>query len=188
MNKHKPNQNWPAHLLETINEIHATVGEQLTDEELTQLLWQSALPSEAGFTFLVFSNGYTTLSVPQQDSVEWYSRQGRITPEKRKIARAISEKYELSLLEPVDATSSIYPSGIPMTHHHLEFADGQRIVIVVHPWYLKVRLLGISPGSRHTWEASSPLLPGSDLLQDLSKLYPQSLETWPQHHEKLLNN
>ncbi len=188
MSKHKPNQNWPAHLLETINEIRATVGEQLTDEELTQLLWQSALPSEAGFTFLVFSNGYATLSVPQQDSVDWYSRQGRITPEKRKIARAISEKYELSLLEPVDVTSSIYPSGIPMAHHYLEFADGQWIVVVVHPWYLKVRLFGIFPDSQHTGEESSPLLPGSDLLRDLSKLYPQSPETLPQRLETLLNN
>jgi hypothetical protein len=71
-----------SHLLETILAIRSSVGEGLSDDELTLLL-RTTLLTEAGFSFLSFSRGLVTLTVPEQ---------GWIAPEKEMTARAIAEK------------------------------------------------------------------------------------------------
>ena len=168
MNNSKTNN----HLLETILAIRSSVGEGLSDDELTRLLGTTLL-SEAGFGFLSFSKGWVTLTVPEQDLASWYPEQGWIAPEKEKVAGVIAEKYELSLYEPVDtATSYWHPAqGPQLVHHHIELRDAQQTVIVAHPQYLKVRILGRSERYRYDWEALCPVTLGPKLLQDLSALY-----------------
>jgi hypothetical protein len=163
----------PTNLLDTIKTLRAEVGEVLNDDEFTRFLRESVLPIEAGFAFLFFSNGYVTLSVPRQDPADWYPQQGWIAPRKERIARAIAQKYDLSFYEPVDVTSGFHNHhvGSAIVHHHLEFTDCRQAVIVAHPLYLKVRLFGKSPDNRYAWEALCPLPLGSDLLQDISRLY-----------------
>ncbi len=162
------------HMLEKILAIRSSVGEGLSDDELTRLL-RTTLLSEAGFGFLSYSNGLVTLTVPEQDLKSWYAEQGWITPEKEKAARALAEKYELSLYEPVDRSASfLHPSSGPeVVRHHIELVDRRQAVIVAHPQYLKVRLLGKPPHHRYTWEALSPVLLGPEILQDVSAQYHQ---------------
>lgn len=169
----------PRNLLGAIKAMRAEVGDALNDEELTRFLRESALPTEAGFAFSIFSKGYVTLSVPRQYPARWYPRQDWIAPRKERIARAIAEKYELSLYKPVDATACACDpqAGTAMVHHHLEFTDSRQIVIVAHPLYLKVCLFGKSPDHRYSWEPLCPLLFGPDLLKDLSRLYERKSES-----------
>jgi hypothetical protein len=161
-------------LLETILAIRSSVGEGLSDDELTRLLWTTLL-SEAGFGFLSFSKGLVTLTVPEQDLARWYPEQGWIAPEKENVAGAIAEKYELSLHEPADASTSYWHpvKGPQLVHHHIELNDRRQTVIVAHPQYLKVRVLGRSGRYRHDWEAHCPVVLGPEILQDLSALYAQ---------------
>ena len=163
------------HMLEKILAIRSSVGDGLSDDELTRLL-RTTLLSEAGFGFLSFSNGLVTLTVPEQDLESWYPDQGWIAPEKEKTARVLAEKYELSLYEPVNRTTSFLhpPSGPEVVHHHIELADRRQVVIVAHPHYLKVRLFRKSPHHRYDWEALTPLTLGPEILQDLSALYRQT--------------
>lgn len=161
------------HLLDAIRATRESVGDGLNDDELTRLLRQTALPTEAGFAFLSFCSGIVTLSVPHQDLANWYPEQGWVVPEKEKIARAIAGKYGLLLGEPPDEPSSCrFPcSDAANTHHHLELRNRWDAIIVAHPNYLKVRMFGASPESRYVWDAKTPVLLGPDLLQDLSALY-----------------
>ena len=164
------------HLLDAIRAAKERVGEGLNDHELTRLLLlDTELPTEAGFTFLSFSGGVVTLSVPKQDLKNWYPEQGWIAPAKEKVARALAEKYGLSLYEPVDTTTSFLhpPSDPEIARHHIELNDRWQAVIVAHPHYLKVRLLGKSPHHRYGWEALTPLALGPEILQDVSSLYHQ---------------
>jgi hypothetical protein len=166
----KPN----THLLDTIQAIRASVGDGLNDDELTRLLQRlTTLPTEAGFSFLSFSDDFMTLSVPPQDLASWYPDKGWIAPEKEGLARAIAKKFELSLYEPVDvaATGWLAQAESTAIHHHLEFCNHWQTVIVAHPRYLKVRQFGESPSHRYVWEVHCPLQFGPDLLQDLSALY-----------------
>lgn len=160
------------HLLETILAIRSSVGEGLNDDELTRLL-RTSLLSEAGFGFLSFSKGLVTLTVPEQDLANWYPEQGWIVPQKEKVARAIAKKYELSLYEPVDTTTSFWhpPTGPQVARHHIEMANRWQAVVVAHPHYLKVRALGKSEHHRYNWEELCPLMLGPEILQDLSALY-----------------
>src|SRR3974377_2215684 len=84
------NFKWHGHLLDTILAIRAGVGDGLNDHELTQLLRDGTLLSEAGFSFLSFSEGIVTLTVPEQDLATWYPEHGWIAPEKEKLARALA--------------------------------------------------------------------------------------------------
>ena len=169
MNNFKRNH----HLLDTILAIRASVGDGLNDHELTQLLRDGTLLTEAGFSLLSFSEGMVTLTVPEQDLATWYPEHGWIAPEKEKLARALAEKYELSLQEPVNTATSFWDpeSGPPVNHHHLELTFCGLTVVVAHPLYAKVRLLGRSSHYRYDWERLSPLALGPDLLQDLAALY-----------------
>ncbi len=164
------------HWLEIIVATRASVGDGLNDQELTQLMRESTLLSEAGFGFLSFSDGAVTLSVPEQDLKNWYPEQGWIAPEKERVARGIAEKHGFSLYEPVDKATSYWhpPSEPPAEHHHLELSDRWQTVVVAHPQYLKVRLFGNLPHYQVSWEAQGPLRLGPDLLKDLSALYRQS--------------
>lgn len=161
------------HLLDTIRATRESVGDGLNDDEFTRLLWQMVLPAEAGLAFLSFSNGFVTLTVPQQDLANWYPEKGWIAPEKERFARAIAEKYGLSLCEPPDQTPSfVFPrSNSPTIHHHLELANHVETIVVAHPQYLKIRLFGAAPTGRCVWNAQTALLLGPELLQDLSALY-----------------
>jgi len=161
------------HLLDAIRTIRASVGDGLNDNELTRFLRDSALPTEAGFAFLSFADGFVTLTVPPQDLTSWYPEKGWIVPEKERIARAIAEKYQLSLHEPPDVDSSyVYPrpdSANP--HHHLELGNREETAILAHPHYLKVRLFGATSPILFARAARLPLLLSPELLPDLSALY-----------------
>ena len=161
------------HLLDTILAIRAGVGDGLNDHELTQLLRDGTLLSEAVFSFLSFSEGIVTLTVPEQDLATWYPEHGWIAPEKEKLARALAEKYRLGVNEPVDTPTNFwYPEGGPtLNHHHLELTFCGLTAVVAHPLYAKVRLLGRSSHYRYDWQRLCPLALGPDLLQDLSALY-----------------
>jgi hypothetical protein len=161
------------HLLDTIGAIRASIGDGLNDDELTRLMRQATLLNEAGFSFLSFSHGFVTLTVPHQDLANWYPDKGWIVPEKERIARAIAEKYGLSLCEPPNDTSSprFLQLESPPAHHHLELVNRRETIIVAHPNYLKVRLLGTRSGSRYLPFVEAPLPLGPDLLHDLSALY-----------------
>ena len=174
MNNFKRNR----HLLDTILAIRASVGHGLNDHELARLLRDGTLLSEAGFSLLSFSEGMVTLTVPEQDLATWYPEHGWIAPEKEKLARALAEKYELSLQEPVNTATSFWDaeSGPPVNHHHLELTFCGLTVVVAHPLYAKVRLLGRSSHYRYDWERLSPLALGPDLLQDLAALYARARE------------
>ncbi len=156
------------HLLDVIWATREGIGEGLNDDGLTRLLLLSTeLPTEAGFTFLSFSGGIVTLSVPNQDLAKWYPGKGLIAPEKEKTAKAIAKKYGLSVFEPPDVASFRYlnPDDFGV-HHHLELASRAETVVFAHPRYLKVRLdCKVSDG------VIKPLDLGPDLLQDLSALY-----------------
>ena len=169
MNSAKKN----GHLLETILAIRASIGDGLGDDELTRLL-RTTLLSEAGFSFLSFFRGLVTLTVPQQDLTTWYPEQGWIAPAREKAARAIAEKYELSLHEPLDRAANVWhPAQAPeVAHHHLEMSDDRwQTVIVAHPRYLKIRVLGRADRYRYDSEALCPVTLGHEILQDLSALY-----------------
>jgi len=160
-------------LLDTIVEIHAQVGDGLTDQDLTCLLQASGLPTEAGFGFLSFSNLCATLNVPPQDPADWYPPEGWIAPEKKRLATAIAAKYQLALYEPPDQNIGCFPRlDEPPVHHHLELTNEVGTVVVVHPRYLRIRLFAALPGARHL--PGTPLLPiplGPSLLWELSSLY-----------------
>jgi len=160
-------------LLETVRALQASVRDDLDDNEVTRLLRESALPTEAGFRFLSFSDCFVTLTVPRRELVNWYREKGWIVPKKEGIARAIAKKYELSLLEPPDVNSSaLYPRpDSPGPHHHLELSNGRETVVVAHPQYLKIRLFSRPSGFLHTPGARIPLLLSPELLRDLSFLY-----------------
>jgi hypothetical protein len=160
-------------LLEAIKTIRASVGDGLNDDELTRLLRESPLPVQAGFTFLSFSEGAVTLSVPPQDLDRWYSPTRWIHPEQEQRAKAIADKYGLTLSEPPDLDHSyLHPQAeSPNPHHHIELYRGQQTIVVAHPHYLKIRLYqqsGTVPGIN-----LHPIAPrfGSAFLEDLSGLY-----------------
>ncbi len=161
-------------LLGAIYSTIESVGEGLNEDELTRLLLLDAqLPTEAGFTFLSISGGVVTLSVPQQDLAEWYPAKGWVAPEKEKIARAIADKYQLSLCEPPDLASSFcFPSLDPANvHHHLELVTRRETVVIAHPKYLKIRLYREVASDILLMHVTKRLELGPELLQDLSDLY-----------------
>lgn len=161
------------HLLDTVRAVRASVGDGLNDDELTRLLRQKLLPTEAGFGFLSFSEGFVTLSVPEQVLADWYPEEGWMVAEKERLARAVAEKHRLSLCEPPDESpSSLFPPSAPLEiHHHFEFSNQWETVVVAHPYYLKVRLFGATSAILYARLAQSPLPLNPDLLQDLSTLY-----------------
>ncbi len=85
----------------------------------------------------------------------------------------IPEKYELSIYEPLDKATNVWHPVKPpeVAHHHVEMSDRLQTVIVAHPQYLKVRVLGRSERYRYDWEALGPVHLGPEILQDLSALY-----------------
>lgn len=152
-------------LVERIISFRSTVGDGLNDEELTRLLLEEILPSDQGFTFVCFSEGWATFSIPPQDPEEWYPEQGWIAPEKEAVARAIAERSGLSLCEPPDESSTFRsPDSEPSrVHHHLELVEGSETIVIAHLRYLKIRLFG--------FEARTPLPLRRDLLEQLAALY-----------------
>ena len=130
---------------------------------------QSELPIESGFAFLSYSDRLVTLTVPKQQPTDWYPKKGWLLAAKEKIARAIADKYALSVCEPPDM---LYPGiDMPNPHHHVELSNGREAVIIAHPDYLKIRLFVATSRTRNVRIAQKPLLLGPDLLPDLSALY-----------------
>ena len=156
-------------LLEVIKDIKASVGDGLNDDEFTRLLQQSALPTEAGFGFLSYSDRYVTFSVPPQGPAKWYPEKGWIMAKKEKAAREIAQKYGLTLCEPPDAIFNCYDFAV--AHHHLELNSQRENIVVIHPRYLKIRLYVAADAARSARFTQKPLSFGPDLLQDLSALY-----------------
>ena len=171
--KTKPTPKPAGNLLDTIKAIRASVGDGLKDDELTCLLRQTTLLSEAGFGFLSISDGVVTFSVPPQDPGSWYSDHAWIPPEKERIARMIAKKQRLSLSEPPNTpTHYLFPSGEPARpYHHFELSNRWEAIVIAHPHYLKVRVFGAGPESRYDRKARMALPFAPDLLQDLSALY-----------------
>ncbi len=161
------------HLLDTVRETRERAGTGLSDDELTLLLRQAGLPTEAGFGFLSFSAGVVTLSVPQQNPAAWYRENGWIVPEKERIAMAVAEQYGLLLSEPPDQITDVSPSGpgSRVVRHRLELINRWEAVVVAHPSYLKVRLYGATSDRRYVRDPNQRLPFGPELLQSLSALY-----------------
>ena len=157
-------------MLDSIRSIQSGIGDGLNDAELTCLLQKSALPMEAGFGFLSYSDRCVTFSVPKQEMAKWYPQQGWIMETKERIAREIAEKHDLSLCEPPD---TLYPwHDMPNPHHHLEMSNGRETVVVAHSQYLKIRLFLAADPVRNLRCAQRPAVLSPDLLEDLSALYP----------------
>jgi hypothetical protein len=157
------------HLLDSIRAIRAEVGDRLNEDEFTRLLRQTELPIEAEFSFLSYSDRFVTLSVPRQELANWYPEKGWISPAKEKIARAIADKYGLSMCEPPDMAHPCLDS--PNPHHHLELCNHLETIIIVHPQFLKIRLFIATSLTQNARIAQRPLLFGPSLLEDLSGLY-----------------
>jgi hypothetical protein len=161
------------HLLETIKWLCARFGDSVTDDELTELLRQTALPTEAGFAFLRFSDGCVTLAVPPQNVSDWYAQSGSFAPLKRWIARIIAQKHGLSVQETIQDASKplLPPTEVPNVHNHLELNDPSETLVVAHPRFLKVRVFESGLADRDDPDSNKivPLPP--DLLTDLSLLY-----------------
>ncbi|HUA64393.1 MAG TPA: hypothetical protein VME24_01000 [Alphaproteobacteria bacterium] len=167
-----PTQEGPTHLLGAIKSIWARVGNVLNDIELTCFLQKTAPSAEAGFTFLSFSCGYVTLTVPSQRLENWYAAKGWITKEKESIAKNLAKKYGLLLYEPLDDSLVLYPELVSsITHHHLAFSDQRQTVIIAHPLFLKICLYGRPPDHLYWHNLRYPLPLGPDLLQDILPLY-----------------
>ena len=61
-----------------------------------------------------------------------------------------------------------------VAHHHKEISDRWQTVIVAHPHYLKVRVLGRNGLYQYDWEPLCPVALGPEILQDLSALYSEA--------------
>lgn len=122
-----------SHMLKKILAIRASVGEGLSDNDLSCLLRESTLLNEAGFGFLSFFDGMVTFTVPEQDLATWYPKEAWSAPEKEQVARALAKKHMLFLYEPPDHLS---PPCRPEYHdrvkHHFELANPQETVVVAH--------------------------------------------------------
>jgi hypothetical protein len=161
-------------LLEAIKAIRTSIGDGLNDDEFTRFLQKTPLPSEGGFGFLSYCSGFVALSVPPQDTAKWYREKGWIAADKSKLARAIADKYGLSMYEPPDCVAG--PRGThgdtsPHGCHHLEMSFNRETIIVIHPHYLKIRLFRTAAGTIHGWGAHRQEPFGPDLLQEISRLY-----------------
>jgi hypothetical protein len=164
-----------AHLLDRITALRARIGDGLNDHELTRLLREANLPREAGFSFLSFSDGFVTLSVPPQELSKWYPEQGWIVPSQEQRARAIAKKYGLTLYEPVDSVTKVWHNlqghEAQEARHHLELSLERMTVLVAHPYYLKIRQACSSPRLPYSGEVATLVTLGPDILEDLATLY-----------------
>jgi len=151
-----------SNLLDTITSLRMSVGDGLTDEELTRLFLEEVFPSEDGFTFVCLCKGWATFRVPPQNLVRWYPEAGWINPAKEAIARSIAQDCGLSLSEPPDEKFSFSPADSE-AHHHLEMSHESETVVIAHPRYLKIRLFDS--------ETHRPLPLPKDLLERLAALY-----------------
>ena len=84
-------------------------------------------------------------------------------------------KCELSIHEPLNKATNVWHPVEPpeVAHHHIEISDRWQTVIVAHPHYLKVRVLGRNGRYRYDWETFYPVALGPEILQDLAALYSQ---------------
>jgi hypothetical protein len=146
-------------LIETIRRARESVGAELSDYELTDLVHARGELAEDGFTFLRVSKGFALFSVPRQNASKWYGQNVWLSPEKEKQAREIAKRYGLKICEPPDHNILSVPD-----HHHFDFYrdEGktfQRTVVIAHPEFLKIRV------------TSQPLPLEHHLLGDLASLY-----------------
>lgn len=150
-------------LLDTIRRVRARAADALADDELTFFLLRWNLPTEEGFTFLCFHDGWVTLAVPAQAETSRQPRSAWITPARERIGAELARKHGLFLCEPPDAPPAFYASGTWEIHHHLRLSSRKETRIIAYPEFLKIRLYATGSG------LALPLAP--DLLRDLSALY-----------------
>jgi hypothetical protein len=150
-------------ILDNIISLRGAVGEGLNDEELTFLLRQQALPSEAGFTFVSLFDGCATFNVPPQNPANWYPEKGWIAPEKESLAKAIAQRCGYSLGEPPDGRSSAFKLQGCEPRHHLQMSCQDQVAVIAHPSYLKVRLFD-------AW-TKRPISVPPNILERLANLY-----------------
>ena len=147
-------------LLETIRASRERVWNGLTDEEFNFFIHEQTLPSECGFAFLCFHDGWVTLSVPGQDGESWHPKTRWVPAFKEAMAADIAQKHGLYLAEPPDKPTLIPAPGAA---HHLRLYNDMETIVIAHPEFLKIRLYS------SITHRDIPLAP--DLLHDLSALY-----------------
>jgi len=167
---HKKNENHDEkkeceNLLEHIRTMRAEVGDELSDNEFTRLMWESKPPKQGGFTFLSFCDRFVMCGVPKQQAESWYDEKGWIKKEKMEAGKKIAEKYEFTISQPPDSKNSTVDN--PHPHHHLQLSSPQETMVIIHPRFVKIRLYTIAS---HTTKAERPLKK-CELLQDLAKFY-----------------
>jgi len=149
--------------------LRCCIGDGLNDFEFSEFIKSRLAPSADGFSILSFSEGCFTLSVPRQDTRQWYGEKCAIARPKEDQARAIADRHQLTLCEPPDKL--VYGSPGPNAHRHLEFANRWNTVAVAHPLYLKLRVC--SGGEHHDApvDSEAAIAQCARLLGDLTVLY-----------------
>ena len=158
-----------ADLISAAMRLRCSIGDGLNDFEFTEFIKSRLAPSSDGFGVLSFSEGCLTLSVPPQNSANWYGDKCAIAQPKEDAARAIADRHQLALCEPPDKL--VYGSPGPNAHRHLEFANRWNTVAVAHPLYLKLRVC--SGGEHHDApvDSEAAITQCARLLGDLTVLY-----------------
>jgi hypothetical protein len=152
-------------LLEHIRTMRTEVGDELSDNEFTRLMWESKPPRQDGFTFLSFCDRFVMCGVPKQRTEDWYEEKGWIKKEKIEIAKKIGEKYHFTFSQPPDSKNQ--SADNPRPHHHLQLSSPQETMVIIHPHFVKIRLYTIAS---HTTRVERPLQK-CELLKDLGELY-----------------
>jgi hypothetical protein len=152
-------------LLEHIRTMRVEVGDELSDNEFTRLMWESKPPRQGGFTFLSFCDRFVMCGVPKQNAEGWYDEKGWIKKEKIEVAKKIAEKYHFTFSQPPDSRNPSVEN--PRPHHHLQLSSPQETMVIIHPHFVKIRLYTIAS---HTTKVERPLLK-CELLKDLGELY-----------------
>lgn len=162
-----------ASLVGVIRSYRTSVGDALSDSELTHLLCAEGLQVESGFTFLCLSDGCVTFQVPPQSPARWYREGGWLSTAKEEVARAIASKHGLQMYEPPDETAHARHAlgDTRDVHHHLVFGNAVEDIIIVHPRFLKVRFFCTDTATRHLSDAKLNELVCAELLGDLARLY-----------------
>jgi transposase InsO family protein len=141
-------------VLARIREFRDEVGTDVSEDIITDLIRQEGELSSSGFRFLRLSEGFAVFTVPRQQMENWYRQRGWPAPSKENIVRRVAEKYGLELNEPPDQNTLVGEC-----HHHFEMWHLQKMLIVAHPRYLKIRV------------GKSAVRLESGVMDDLAALY-----------------
>ncbi len=164
-----PTINTVADLVSAAMRLRCNIGDGLNDFEFSEFIKSRLAPTKDGFGILCFSEGCLTLSVPPQNSANWYGDNCAIAHPKEDVARAIAGRHQLTMCEPPDKL--VYGSPGPGAHRHLEFANRWNTVAVAHPLYIKLRVC--SGGGHHDApvDSEAAIAQCTRLMDELTELY-----------------